>query len=145
VKGVSDEIIYAVVFNSGCNADGLVVGGMGRYGMVYADWWNTSFFVQFWYKHYRSFSKRTGTSFPDAFAWDLGALIATCDCEDGGIKLILFHKQTSRLGIMTDSSIIKLMIILEVATSIYMRQSNQYVPTPWIAVPNGVLRTMQRL
>jgi hypothetical protein len=26
--------------------------------------------------HYRSFSKRTGTSFPDAFAWDLGALIS---------------------------------------------------------------------
>ncbi|QET49159.1 hypothetical protein [Klebsiella michiganensis] len=87
----------------------------------------------------------TGTSFPDAFSWDLGQMYhATCACgEDGSIKGFgeYFTSQTSLPVGHNDGEqqYYSVNDYLEVAASVYMAgKVNQYLPLPWNAVPNGV-------
>ncbi|HED1871465.1 fimbrial protein [Klebsiella michiganensis] len=87
----------------------------------------------------------TGTSFPDAFSWDLGQMYhATCACgEDGSIKGFgeYFTSQTSLPVGHNDGEqqYYSVNDYLEVAASVYMAgKVNQYLPLPWNAVPDGV-------
>lgn len=82
-----------------------------------------------------------GTSFPNAFTWNLGSTYsASCDCGSGNVFQSTYYKTETELPLGHSDGTYqyyKINDYLEVATSIYLAgERKQYIPTPWIDESN---------
>lgn len=84
----------------------------------------------------------SGTSFPDAFTWDLGgAYLGTCACDPSGPGGAAYYSTQTSLSLGHNEGTLQYYVLndyLEVATSVFVSgQVQTYTPTPWVSVSNG--------